>query len=74
MKQLEYRGMKSSTFKLVLFVFVVGTLMLVLGKISGSEWVTGVIGLVASYVIKDSVASMSEAYRDSKVPPPGTAP
>lgn len=73
MRQLDYRGTKSSTFKLVLFAFVTGTLMLVLEKISGSEWVTGVLGLVASYVVKDSVASMAEAYRDAKTPPP-TAP
>ena len=65
MKNLDYRGAKSSTFRIVIFAFIVGTILLVLDKITGSEWVTGVLGLVGSYVLKESVAKVAEAYRDS---------
>jgi len=64
MKNLEYRGTKSSTFQLVLFVFLTATLMLVLDKVTGSEWVTGAIGLVSGYVLKESITKGAEAYRD----------
>lgn len=59
---LEYRGHNSSTFRLVLFCFVVGTALLLFGKISGGDWVTGVIGLVSAYVVKEAVAKGAEAY------------
>lgn len=68
-KQLRYRGIKSSVFQLVFFAFVTATLMLVLDKITGSEWVTGALGLVSGYALKESISKMSEAYRDSRQPP-----
>jgi len=65
MKNLDYRGTKSSTFQIVLFAFLVATLMLVLGKITGSEWVTGALGMVSAYALKEGIAKCAEAYRDS---------
>jgi len=65
MKNLEYRGTKSSTFQLVLFAFLMATLMLVLNKITGSEWVTGALGMVGAYALKEGVTKCAEAYRDS---------
>ena len=59
---LEYRGHNSSTFRLVLFCFLTGTALLLVGKITGGDWVTGVIGLVSAYVIKESIAKGAEAY------------
>ena len=61
---LQYRGWNSTTLRLVVIVFFTGTVLLIFDKINGDQWVTGIIGLVASYVIKESVAKVSEAYRD----------
>lgn len=65
MKNLDYRGTKSSTFQLVLFAFLVATLMLVLNKITGPEWVNGALGMVGAYALKEGIAKAAEAYRDS---------
>lgn len=49
----DYRGMRGTKFQLVLLTLLLGTLMLVLGKIDGEMWTWGVVGLVASYVVGD---------------------
>ncbi len=64
MKNLDYRGAKSLTFRLVLLGFLTGTGLLMIDKLSGAEWVTGVLGLIVTYVIKEATAKASEAYRD----------
>ncbi|KKK74053.1 hypothetical protein LCGC14_2887600 [marine sediment metagenome] len=64
MKNLDYRGWESTTLRLVLLVFFIGTILLIADKINGDQWITGIIGIVASYVIKESVSKASEAYRD----------
>lgn len=69
MRNLDYRGTQSTTFKLVLLCFLTGTALLVGGYISGSEWVTGIIGLVSGFVLRDGVAKAAEAYRDKGAQP-----
>ena len=61
---LEYRGTKSLTYKLVLLGFLTGTALLLFGEISGGQWVTGVLGLIGTYVVKEAASKASEAYRD----------
>lgn len=63
MNNLTYRS-SGSTFKLVLLVFLSGTGLLIGGYITGSEWTTGVVGLVIGYVVRDVGAKAAEAYRD----------
>ena len=66
---LQYKGRKSTTFQLVLLGFVTGTALIVFGYIDGNQWVTGVLGLLTGYVMRDAVKSAAEAYRDKGVPP-----
>jgi hypothetical protein len=68
MSNLHYRGTKSTTYKLVLLSFLTGTGLLLHGDITGGEWVTGVLGLVAGYVARDIGAKSAEAYRDKGQP------
>lgn len=65
MKNLDYRGTKSATFQLVLLVFLIATLLLILGYINENNWTLGALGLVSGYVVRDAAAKASEAYRDS---------
>lgn len=64
MAHLDYRGTKSTTFKLVLFAFLTATLMLLLGKITGSDWTSSAMGLISAFAVKEAVVSGAEAYRD----------
>ena len=64
MSNLDYRGQKSTTFKLVLLGFTTGTALLLWDKITGDQWVVGVLGLLTGYVLKEGVAKVAEAYRD----------
>ena len=59
----EYRGFKGTKFQLTLLAFLVGTLMLLLDKITGDLWTWGVLGLVASYVTGDVVSRFAEAKK-----------
>lgn len=68
---LDYKGAKSTTFQLVLLGFVTGTGLIIAGYIDGNQWVTGVLGLLSGYVLRDAVKSASEAYRDKGSPPAG---
>jgi len=71
-KNLAYRGLKSWTLRLVLLGYFTGTYIFIMtDKLTGSEWVTGVLGLLATYVLKESAAKASEAYRDKPVEPGG---
>jgi hypothetical protein len=65
-KQINYRGWKSTTLQLVLLSFLIGTLMLLLGKIDGSQWVGSVFALIATYSLRDIAAKGIEVYRDIK--------
>lgn len=49
----DYRGFKSTKFFLVFVSLILGSAMLLLGKITGDNWTWGVIGLVAAYVTGD---------------------
>lgn len=49
----DYHGFKGTKFRLTLLAFMVGTLMLVLDKITGDLWTWGVLGLVVAYVTGD---------------------
>lgn len=72
MSNLTYQGSQSTTYRLVLLAFLTATAMLGLGKISGSEWVSGALGLVSAYVVRELGAGAAEAYRDKptiQVPP-----
>jgi len=64
MSNLDYRGTKSVTYKLVLLGFATGTALLLSGHITGENWVTGVLGLLTGYVVRDAAAKIAEAYRD----------
>jgi len=68
MGNLDYKGMASTTFRLVIFAFIVGTVLLIYGKITSDNWTTGVLGLVASYASKEAIKSVAEAYRDKGTP------
>lgn len=59
--------MRSVTFRLVLLVFLTGTGLLLSSHINSDQWVNGVLGLVAAYVVRDAAAKAAEAYRDKKV-------
>lgn len=59
----EYRGARGTKFKLVVAVLVVGTVMLVIGKLTGDQWITGVIGLVGSYILGDVGGRFAEAKK-----------
>ncbi len=64
MKNLDYRPC-GTTCRLVLLGFFVGTFIFVLtDKLSGAEWITGVLGLLAGYALRDAVTKAAEAYRD----------
>jgi hypothetical protein len=65
---LEYHGHNSTTLKLVLLGFLTGTALVLSGHISGSEWVAGVLGLLAGYVVQGGVKAAAEAYRDKDKP------
>lgn len=60
MQYLTYRGNKSTTYQLVLLSLLLGTLLVLLGKLTGGEWTTGVLGLVAAYVVRDLGARAAE--------------
>lgn len=64
MSNLAYRGGKSTTLNLVLLGFTTGTGLLLSGHITGSEWITGVLGLLTGYVLRGGIAAAAEAYRD----------
>lgn len=68
MRNVEYR-MFGATMRLVIFVFIVATALIVIDKLTGSEWVTLTMGLVGGWVLRDGAAKASEAYRDTKMPP-----
>ena len=63
---ITYRGTDSTTYRMVLLAFFTATLMLTMDKISGDAWVTGALGLVATYVAKQIGVAASEAYRDKQ--------
>lgn len=69
MKQLDYRGWRSTTLQLVLMVLVIGTALVWFGKISSDNWTTGVLGLVAAYVLRDVASKGIEAAQAIKSPP-----
>ena len=48
-----YRGAKGTKFQLTLLTLSLGTLMLVLDKVSGEQWTFGVVGMVAAYITGD---------------------
>lgn len=67
-KNVEYRGWRSVTVGLVLMGFITGTLIFVFSnKLSGDEWVTGVLGLLAGYIVRDGLTKAAEVYRDRRV-------
>lgn len=49
----DYRGFRSTKFVLVAASLLLGTAMLLMGKITGDLWTWGVLGLVASYITGD---------------------
>jgi len=63
-KNLDYRGDNSLTYRIVRNVFIVGTILLVLDYIKSNDWVTGIIGLVTAWVVKDGVTKAAEVYRE----------
>lgn len=69
MSNLAYRGNRSTTLWLVLLGFGTGSLFLMTGQITGSEWVTGVLGMLSAYVLREGVKAVAEAYRDKGSPP-----
>lgn len=64
MRNLDYRGHRSTTLHVVLLVFATGTGLLLSGHLEAEQWVTGVLGLVSAYVLRDAAAKVAEAYRD----------
>ena len=68
-KNLDHRSC-GTTCRIVLLGFIVGTIIFIATeKLTGGEWITGVLGLLAGYVFRDGVTKAAEAYRDSKQPP-----
>lgn len=67
MSSLDYRGQESTTYQLVLLGFLTATGLVIAGIITGSEWVTGALGLLTAYVLKQVGTSVAEAYRDKPV-------
>ena len=68
MKNVEFR-MFGATMRLVVLVLLISTALIVMGKLTGSEWVTLTMGLVGGWVLRDGATKAAEAYRDTKVPP-----
>ena len=48
-----YRGTKSTKFQLTLLTLLLGTVLALLDKMSGTAWGLYVVGLVATYVTGD---------------------
>jgi hypothetical protein len=49
--------------------FFVGTFIFILTeKLTGSEWITGVLGLLAGYVLRDGITKAAEAYKEKGTP------
>lgn len=59
----EYRGASGTKFKLVAAVLAIGTVMLAIGKLTGDQWVTGVIGLVTAYILGDVGGRFAEVKK-----------
>lgn len=65
MKTLEHRGgIRSTTFWLVLIVWVSSTVMLVAGVLEPDHWVNITITGVFGWVLRDGATKAAEAYRD----------
>jgi hypothetical protein len=67
-KNIEYR-IWGATMRLVIFVFLVATLLLLLGKVTAAEWVNVTMGGVFAFVLRDTITKASEAYRDARIEP-----
>ena len=61
----NYRGRQGTKFQLVILTLLLGTLALLLGKLSGDSWGLYVVGLVGLYVGGD-VASRFSANKEVK--------
>lgn len=64
MKSLDYRGHRSTTLWLVLFIWAVTTGLLLAGILEAEHWVTVTMGGVFGWVLRDGVTKAAEAYRD----------
>ena len=49
----DYRGWKGTKAGLTLLTLLLGTVMLAIDKLTGGEWIMGVVGLVGIYVAGD---------------------
>jgi hypothetical protein len=69
MKNIAYR-MFGATMRLVVFVFLMTTVLLVAGYIDAPTWLTVTMSGVFGWIGRDAVTKIVEMWRDIKVPPP----
>jgi hypothetical protein len=65
MRNIEYR-MFGATMRLVVFVFVVATGLLLFKAIDAPQWLNITISLVGGWVLRDGVTKAAEAFRDTR--------
>lgn len=59
---LSYHGFKSTTFFLVMFGYLSGTLLLIGDYITPVIWETGILSMLSGYLLRDTVSRVSEGY------------
>jgi len=66
MKNLDYKGGKSTRLWLALCVFAVASDFLVFHVITETAWLYVTNGSVITYIASEGVSKFSEAYRDKQ--------
>ena len=69
MKNLDYKGFKSTRLIVALVIFAVGTALLGFGKIEGPTWMQLVTWVFGTYAVSEAGAKGAEAMRDRGAPP-----
>lgn len=73
-KNLEYRGARSTELHLVLLLWITATALLWFGKIEPPTWATVSEWTIIGYVAGRIGSKASEAFRDSRQPPSNDIP
>jgi len=64
---LSYKGYKSTTFILVVFGYVSGTLLLIGEYITPVIWETSVLSMLSGYIVRDGISKVAEGYFGKRI-------
>ena len=64
---LSYKGYKSTTFILVVFGYVSGTLLLIGDYITPLIWETSVLSMLSGYIVRDGISKVAEGYFGKRI-------